>query len=44
MGELPDLPQKEFAKLLGARALFEDFITLIVTKNAKFPGKINNHS
>jgi hypothetical protein len=34
----------KFAKLFGARALFEYFITLIVTKNIKFIEKIDGHS
>jgi hypothetical protein len=35
---------KEFAKLRGARTLFESLLTLIVTKSAKFLGKIDNPS
>jgi len=33
----------EFAKLCGARALFGHFVTLSVTKIAKFLGKIDGH-
>lgn len=34
---------EEFAKLFGARALFEYGITLIVTKYTELFGKIDNH-
>src|SRR4029453_16677553 len=39
----PTLDRSEFAKLCGARALFGYFVTLSVTKNVKFPGKIDDH-